>query len=418
MEHDHFSLPHQLRMKKQYEDRQSDYRAVLSTLKEAIEQTLSDSALQFDVQARLKSFDSYFEKTLRQRRSTPGGRCGADVTDLLGLRIVCPFLEDVKKVEQVLARRYEIVEIDDKSRSYSFREFGYESVHMLARVPQSICRRHNFPGGLICEIQLRTILQQAWAEVEHELVYKGGLQPFEEHVKRKLAALKANLNLADTLFQEIRESQRIIQQQVRLRRERFLQTAAARAAGAGGRQGAPGKKNKSRGGYEEPARSLGMSYGTAQRVDGLLLKALHAHNNNDYQQAIAIYSSILKQKLSLHVRSLLYNHRGMAYFADRRYQKALHDFSTAVSLDPENHRAFYSRGLIHQLLRRHDKSIEDFSACLKIDPYHVNALCSRAKAHVLVGDTKRAIADCTAVLKIAPDSVEAQQLLGSIKASS
>jgi len=160
-----------------------------------------------------------------------------------------------------------------------------------------------------------------------------------------------------------------------------------------------------------------MSAGMMQRVDALLLKALHAHNNNEYEQAIVIYNSILKQKLPLRVRSFLYNHRGMAYFSSRRYQKARHDFSAAVSLYPENDRAFYYRGLIHQLLGRYDKSIEDFSSCLAINPNHANALCSRAKAYNAIGDAKRAVADCAAALKLNPESAEAQQLLDSLEAS-
>jgi putative GTP pyrophosphokinase len=417
MENEHFSLPHRLRLKKQYEARLPSYRALLSALKENIKQTLAGSELQFDVQGRLKSFDSYFEKMLRLQRASPGRRPDWEVNDLLGLRIVCLFLEDVQKAEQVLARCYEIVEIEDKARSYSFREFGYESVHMLAKVPRTLCLHHGFSEGLICEIQLRTILQQAWAEVEHELVYKGGLQPFEEHVKRKLAALKANLNLADTLFQEIRESQRVMQHQTRLRREKFLKTATSRVASSGSGQVPPGKGRRSREGNEKPEQLNGMNAGMMQRVDALLLKALHAHNNNDYEQAIAIYSSILKQKLPLRVRSFLYNHRGMAYFSNRRHQKALHDFSAAVSLYPENDRAFYYRGLIHQRLGRYDKSIEDFSSCLAINPYHVNALCSRARAYNITGDAKRAVADCAAALKLNPDSTEAQQLMAGLRTS-
>jgi len=413
MKEEHFGLPHRLRLKKQYEARLLSYRSVLAALKEDIERTLADSGFQFDVQARLKSFDSYFEKMLRVHRTAPGHRSGSEVTDLLGLRIVSPFLEDVKKAEQALVRRYEIVEVEDKSRSYSFREFGYESVHLMARVPRALCVRGGFPEGLVCEIQLRTILQQAWAEVEHELVYKGGLQPFEEHVKRKLAALKANLNLADTLFQEIRESQRFMQQQTRVRRERFIKTATSRVAGSGSGQIPHRKGHEAARRIEEQVPSAGV----VQRVDALLMKALHAHNNNDYQQAIAIYSSILKQKLPLRVRSFLYNHRGMAYFSERQYQKALHDFTAAVALYPENDRAFYYRGLIHQLMGRHDKSIEDFCSCLGVNPYHVNALCSRAKAYHVTGNMKKAVADCAAVLKIKPDWTEAQQLLASLKLS-
>ena len=300
---DHFSLPHRLNLKKQYESRFSSYRALLIALKENIEQKLADSALQFDVQARLKSFDSYFEKMLRQRRASPGRRPDWEVHDLLGLRIICPFLEDVKKAEQVLSRCCEVVEIEDKARGYSFREFGYESVHMLAKVPRALCLQYGFTEGLICEIQLRTILQQAWAEVEHELVYKGGLQPFEEHVKRKLAALKANLDLADTLFQEIRESQRVMQQQSRLRREQFLQTAKSRVAGTGRGTISPDEENRNRRGTEEPAQLMGMSAGVIQRVDALLLKVLH--DFVDAGNTFAPWTSMSLSRLAISSSSLI-----------------------------------------------------------------------------------------------------------------
>lgn len=414
MDNEHFCLPHRLRLKKQYIARLPSYRAVLQALRETIEQTLADKDLQCNVQARLKSFESYFEKMLRLQRAASGNPATAEVNDLLGLRIVCPFLEDVKKVEQVLDQRYEIVEIENKARNYSFREFGYDAVHLMIRVPRALCLNYGFPEGLVCEIQLRTILQQAWAEVEHELVYKGGLQPFEEHIKRKLAALNANLNLADTLFQEIRESQRVMQQQTQLRRERLLKTAKRRVAGSDNRK-VPHRKGRTiPGGTGETAPPTMMSAGNVQRVDALLLKALHAHNSNNYQQAIDIYGLVLKQKLPLHVRSLLYNHRGMAYFADRQYQKSLRDFSTALSLYPENDRALYYRGIIHQLLGRYAKSIKDFSSCLAVNPYHLDALYSRARAYDVLGEREKAIADCRAVLKIKPDSTEAQHLLASL----
>ena len=76
---------------------------------------------------------------------------------------------------------------------------------------------------MVCEIQLCTILQDAWSEVEHELVYKTNFNPFDEPLKRKLAALNATLNLSDTLFQEIRDYQRLLQSELNKRRESFIE---------------------------------------------------------------------------------------------------------------------------------------------------------------------------------------------------
>jgi len=73
-----------------------------------------------------------------------------------------------------------------------------------------------------CEIQVRTILQDAWAEVEHELIYKSKFLPFDQPLKRKMAALNANLTLSDIIFQEIREYQRQLNQELEKRRRQFL----------------------------------------------------------------------------------------------------------------------------------------------------------------------------------------------------
>ncbi len=104
-----------------------------------------------------------------------------------------------------------------------FKEFGYESIHILIEVPADILSRFQLAESLVCEIQVCTILQDAWAEVEHELVYKANFSPFDESLKRKLAALNATLTLSDTLFQEIRDYQRLLQSELKRRRETFIE---------------------------------------------------------------------------------------------------------------------------------------------------------------------------------------------------
>src|SRR5690606_12002199 len=59
------------------------------------------------------------------------------------------------------------------------------------------------------EVQVRTILQDAWAEVEHELIYKNHFRyPNSDSIRKKLAAVNASLSLADMIFQEIRDTQK------------------------------------------------------------------------------------------------------------------------------------------------------------------------------------------------------------------
>jgi hypothetical protein len=65
---------------------------------------------------------------------------------------------------------------------------------------------------LKCEIQIRTILQHAWAEIEHDLEYKSETNPPE--IRRRFAALSALLEIADREFEDIRRQEEELRKHV------------------------------------------------------------------------------------------------------------------------------------------------------------------------------------------------------------
>ena len=93
---------------------------------------------------------------------------------MMGIRIICAFMEDINKVQKQVSANFSVREIEKKGAEQSFREFGYESVHILVDIPEDCLPVNNaspvLPEDTVCEIQIRTILQDAWAEVEHELI--------------------------------------------------------------------------------------------------------------------------------------------------------------------------------------------------------------------------------------------------------
>ncbi len=118
-----------------------------------------------------------------------------------------------------------VEEVDVKGADYPYHMFGYESVHFLVRIPDN-CLHGSLNGNnnsSVCEVQVRTILQEAWAEVEHEIIYKSDFSPLDEPLKRKLAALNANLTLSDITFQEIRDYQKDLHKALKLRRNNFYE---------------------------------------------------------------------------------------------------------------------------------------------------------------------------------------------------
>ena len=177
--------------------------------------------------SRIKSFNSYYKKVLRQHpEEAVASEKLVCLTDMMGIRIICTFLEDITDVQEQIKSMFQVREVEIKGASQSYKEFGYESVHVLVSVPDD-CKPNSLPDDillpeeLVCEIQIRTILQDAWAEVEHELIYKTEFTPFDMPLKRKLASMNASLSLADIIFQEIRDYQKKLQNEMIQRRQSF-----------------------------------------------------------------------------------------------------------------------------------------------------------------------------------------------------
>lgn len=154
---------------------------------------------------RVKEPTRLEEKLARPGKSYDGL---SDVTDLLGLRIITYFADDVDRVVSVVDRELEI----DAERSVDKRplndpdRFGYASVHRVCKLPQPrACQPEYSPfAELRCEIQVRSILQHAWAEIEHDLGYKAATG-IPVHLRRRFSMLAGMLELADDQFMRLRD---------------------------------------------------------------------------------------------------------------------------------------------------------------------------------------------------------------------
>ncbi|MFW5715936.1 MAG: (p)ppGpp synthetase [Spirochaetota bacterium] len=317
--------------------------------------------------------------------------------------------------------------MDRKGAEFSVREFGYESIHCLIRVPDDLLESFHLPGPFDCEVQIRTILQDAWAEVEHELVYKADFTPFDESVQRKLAALNANLSLSDITFQEIRDYQRRLHGELKKRRASFweLISESMGEPHPGESNGtfmdadgatfgvSPGLSPKSGSGEEHVGPRSAWTE-SASGLDAQLLEALQAHNEGDFEKADAVYTQILASRPRAYVRAIVHIHRGMARFASARYRDALTDFSAALDLDEANLRALFYRGTVYRVLGDIERADHDFTACLDRDPYRVECLFQRAALSVQRDRLDEALNDCDRALAIDPSLRAVEQLRASI----
>ena len=370
---------------------------IVNDIKKRVEQTLASFDTNPVVSGRIKNFSSFFSKYLRLLKT---GDSDPKITDLLGIRIICPFIEDLQAAENLINKNFNILEREIKGH-YTFREFGYESTHLLMKIPDDLIEKYGNPGTDIVEIQIRTILQDAWAEVEHELVYKAEFSPFDEPMKRKLAAVNANLSLADIIFQEIRSYQRKYSIEMEKRRGSFFQKIEESTDDLL----FPAEQEKKSKDLNLNIKAAAIPDNTENiSIDDLLVNALSAHNQNRFNEAINQYSRILELKPNDTICSIINKHRGMAYFACSKYNEAINDFSSALELDEKSYKAAYYRGVVRSVLRQYSQAIDDYTLSLSINPYQSFCLFRRGQAYYHMGDYPQALSDCENSLALEPQN--------------
>jgi ppGpp synthetase/RelA/SpoT-type nucleotidyltranferase len=153
------------------------------------------------VMSRAKTLNSFLEKLQRKQYSQPL----EEITDLAGARVVCIYRSDVAKVAEIVREEFEVTEDTDKLDEMGVDQFGYEARHFLVRLGKgSSGARYDDLKQLVCEIQVRTVVQDAWAIIQHHLVYKNEAQ-VPKQIQRKLNSLAAIFENADDQFENIRK---------------------------------------------------------------------------------------------------------------------------------------------------------------------------------------------------------------------
>lgn len=132
------------------------------------------------------------------------------ITDLAGVRIITYFPRTVDDIDRLINDEFEVVERSDKGEELIEEErFGYQSVHYLVRVSAARAKLPEYErfAKAVAEVQVRTILQHAWAEIEHDIQYKSSTA-IPGGIRRRFMALAGMLEIADREFQAIQNEDR------------------------------------------------------------------------------------------------------------------------------------------------------------------------------------------------------------------
>ncbi len=119
--------------------------------------------------SRIKSVESVKEKL--HRRGIPFNRENAmnQIYDAAGIRVVCPFLDDIYYLVAQLKNQERFHIIEEKDYIHFPKPNGYRSYHLILQIALP---KEDGITSVYCEIQIRTIAMDCWASLEHELKYK------------------------------------------------------------------------------------------------------------------------------------------------------------------------------------------------------------------------------------------------------
>ena len=179
------------------------YEKLAAEVAYLIEHILKNASEEYaHVTYRAKTLSSFCEKLYRKSYENPF----SEITDLAGVRIVYLYVSDIQRIEALIEQEFEVVEKVDKIQDHGAEKFGYSAFHYLVKIRAKHSGiRYDDLKPLICEIQVRTVLQDAWALVAHHLFYKQESDiPIE--LRRKLNALSGLFETADDQFESMRNA--------------------------------------------------------------------------------------------------------------------------------------------------------------------------------------------------------------------
>lgn len=195
----------QLDMERQYKQLMYVYEAAIQQITAKLNilkgefQFSNDRNPISSISSRVKSKESILYKIHRKGLPMTGNTLIHNVRDVAGVRVACPFIEDVYYVARMLVRQKDIDVQEVKDYIREPKPNGYRSLHLIITVDVNFAETtHKVP----VEIQIRTIAMDFWASTEHQLRYKKDTV-FPEDVQIKLKKCADLMAEADNLMQEI-----------------------------------------------------------------------------------------------------------------------------------------------------------------------------------------------------------------------
>jgi len=183
-----------------YKENRHIYTELADVVENIIRSTFEKRNIVYhSIESRTKGIKSFKRKAKRDKYLDPIN----EITDLTGIRIITLFEKDVYEISNIIKELFSIdyAKSEDKSDLLEADKMGYKSVHYIAQLIERCADKNTYIKfkSLNFEIQIRSILQHAWAEIEHDRNYKfKGELP--KKIQRRFYSLAGMLEMADREF--------------------------------------------------------------------------------------------------------------------------------------------------------------------------------------------------------------------------
>ena len=154
------------------------------------------------MKSRVKSIESATTKLKNRGYDLNALNLVNHVHDMVGLRIVCSFLSDVKDVVNIIKNSNHIKIKEEKDYISNPKDTGYISYHLIVYVPIYLDNKEEY---IEAEIQIRTVAMDFWASLDHKIQYKFP-NDIPDEIKKELYNCSLVTKLLDNKMQALNDA--------------------------------------------------------------------------------------------------------------------------------------------------------------------------------------------------------------------
>jgi putative GTP pyrophosphokinase len=181
-----------------YEQAVEELKVKFKTMRMELKKREEYAPIEF-VTGRVKKISSILEKA--KRLNIPMDQLETGIEDIAGIRIMCQFVEDIRRVAEYIRKRKDLKVLYEKDYITNYKESGYRSFHMIVEYPVQTALGQKI---VLAEIQVRTLAMNFWATIEHSLSYKYR-ESLPDNIRKRLKTAGEAASVLDSEMSSIRE---------------------------------------------------------------------------------------------------------------------------------------------------------------------------------------------------------------------